>query len=100
MTVWTPTEKAFALKGESMGARLLKVEYPEPGDSPNWLVLFPDGYFEPVDVRDPSEPREPLSDSEVRAFARLHHPVRFVDNEATAAEYWRKRVYRLPGGSR
>lgn len=100
MTGWSETEEAFSFRGEALGAMVFRVGYPEPEDGPNWLVLFPSGYVEPVEVRDPSETTRPVPDEVARKLATRHHPMRFVSGKEEAEAYWRKRAHHFPGGGR
>lgn len=57
--------------------------------APNCAILFPDGYVGFVVVRPGVGPSDVSKDT-VEAFAKAHHPLRFVPNVTSAEAYWRK----------
>lgn len=100
MTAARGVEASFASRGKALGATVFRVEDSAGDAAPSHAVLFPDGYVEFVVVMEGGHAAGSLPGGTVRAYAERHHPVKFVDNEATAACYWDRAAFHFPGGGR
>lgn len=100
MTAARGVEASFASRGKGLGAVVFRIEEPAGDAAPSHAVLFPDGYVEFVVVTEGGRAAGSLPGGMERMYAERHHPIKFIDNEATAACYWDRAAFHFPGGGR
>lgn len=100
MTAARGVEATFASRGKALGAAVFRIEESSGDAAPSHAVLFPDGYVEFVVVTEGGQAAGSIPGGVVRMYAERHHPLRFIDNEATVARYWDRAAFHFPGGGR